>query len=354
MKRLSVFILTVLGVITLAGCKTTQQAEAGRLGLPGDNLNLYAVLKLFQESPTLESFERSLNDSSGKINNLDLNGDNKVDYIRVIDSMEGNVHNIILRAEAGQGQEQNVAVIVLERLADNSVNIQVVGDEDLYGKDYIIEPNYGNKQAETPNPAYQGNEVYDNQAVYVETTPFEIAAWPVIVFIYGPGYVPWYSPWYWDYYPAYWIPWIPFYWHYYFGYHYYWNYYYFGHYHRTHSYKNKGWREHYYNSSTLRSRSTVFRQRVTKGDFRKTYSKPVDAQNGATLFRQNFPKAPTVNKPLPKFRNSGAPVIKRKDNFINVPKTKQMKTEPPRAQQPRPTFNPSKIKQPSKKKDVKD
>ena len=55
------------------------------LGLPGDNLNLYAVMKLFQESETLEAFERDLNNEDSRINNLDLNGDNMVDYITVSD-----------------------------------------------------------------------------------------------------------------------------------------------------------------------------------------------------------------------------------------------------------------------------
>nr|MDA3822412.1 hypothetical protein [Bacteroidales bacterium] len=40
------------------------------LGLPGDNLNLYAVMNLFQESETLEGFERNLNDEESMINNL--------------------------------------------------------------------------------------------------------------------------------------------------------------------------------------------------------------------------------------------------------------------------------------------
>jgi hypothetical protein len=30
------------------------------LGLPGDNLNLYAVLDVFQDSETVEEFERQL------------------------------------------------------------------------------------------------------------------------------------------------------------------------------------------------------------------------------------------------------------------------------------------------------
>ena len=31
------------------------------LGLPGDNLDLYAVMDLFQKSKTIEDFEKSLN-----------------------------------------------------------------------------------------------------------------------------------------------------------------------------------------------------------------------------------------------------------------------------------------------------
>ena len=54
------------------------------LGLPGDNLDLYAVLTLFQKSKTIEAFEKSLNDEKTGINNLDLNLDKKVDFIKVV------------------------------------------------------------------------------------------------------------------------------------------------------------------------------------------------------------------------------------------------------------------------------
>ena len=74
-----------------------QGQDAESLGLPGDNLNLYAVMELFQKSETLEGFERSLNDENSRINNLDLNGDGHVDYIRVIDNVDGSVHNIVLQ-----------------------------------------------------------------------------------------------------------------------------------------------------------------------------------------------------------------------------------------------------------------
>ena len=85
------------------------------LGLPGDNLNLYAVMKLFQGSETLESFERNLNDENTRINNLDLNGDNFIDYIRVIDYVDRDVHNIVLRVAINKRENQDVAVFTVQR-----------------------------------------------------------------------------------------------------------------------------------------------------------------------------------------------------------------------------------------------
>jgi hypothetical protein len=44
-----------------------QSASKEKLNLPGDNLNLYAVLNLFQESETLELFENNLNTEDSKM-----------------------------------------------------------------------------------------------------------------------------------------------------------------------------------------------------------------------------------------------------------------------------------------------
>ena len=87
MKKL--IITTIIALLTVAGI-TARAAEWPNeyVGLPGANLNLFAVMKLFQESETLESFERSLNNENLRINNLDLNGDNIVDYIMVLDYVD--------------------------------------------------------------------------------------------------------------------------------------------------------------------------------------------------------------------------------------------------------------------------
>ena len=93
------FIIISILAALFSTCTTlrAQNKQEDYLGLPGDNLNLYAVMKLFQQSKTLEEFERILNDEKSNINNLDLNGDNMVDYIKVFDDVDGNVHNIVLQ-----------------------------------------------------------------------------------------------------------------------------------------------------------------------------------------------------------------------------------------------------------------
>ena len=63
---------------------STAEDTTASLGLPGDNLDLYAVLTLFQKSKTIEDFEKSLNDEKTGINNLDLDLDKKVDFIKVV------------------------------------------------------------------------------------------------------------------------------------------------------------------------------------------------------------------------------------------------------------------------------
>ena len=151
MKTIRTIFILVLAAVTV--CVTAQDYPEEYLGLPGDNLNLYAVMNLFQQSETLEGFERSLNDEESMINNLDLNGDNLIDYITVSDYVEGDIHTIVLRTPLKRNDQQDIAVFVVEKMRNNAMQIQLIGDEALYGPNYIVEPIY----AETPNPGYTGN-----------------------------------------------------------------------------------------------------------------------------------------------------------------------------------------------------
>jgi len=300
MKNLRLFACLFLLGFLFTTLKA-QEANDGSLGLPGDNLNLYAVLKLFQESETLEGFEKNLNDKNLQINNLDLDGDENIDYIKVQDNVDGDVHTIVLQIAVTPHENQDVAVITVQRFANNQVQMQLIGDEELYGKNYIIEPNYDTDgvAGETPNPGYTGNAQPVNGQTFVvnRTTYFEVAAWPVVRFIYMPSYVVWYSPWYYGYYPPYWQPWRPHYWHYYYGYHHNYNNYYYGHFRRSNHYRYDHWNDGYYNSR--RSHSEVVYQRRQAGSYKNTYSRPDSRKEGTELYRQMHPKNATRagNKP---------------------------------------------------------
>ena len=172
------------------------------LGLPGDNLDLYAVLTLFQKSKTIEAFEKSLNDEKTGINNLDLNLDKKVDFIKVVTKKDGDAFTFILQVDVTAKETQDVALVLVSKDKKDKVSIQAVGDVDLYGKDYVIEPK-GNSSV-TANPGYQGEDpvivnVPSTQTVVVQSAP-------IVQYVYSPAYVPYVPPYYYGYYP----PWFGF------------------------------------------------------------------------------------------------------------------------------------------------
>jgi hypothetical protein len=281
MKKIIITSLLIL-LVAVGSTALAQNRTEEYLGLPGDNLNLYAVMNLFQESKTLEDFERTLNDENSRINNLDLNGDNLIDYIMVTDHVDGDVHNIVLQVAINQNERQDVAVFTVQRFRDGSVQIQLIGDEALYGRNYIIEPIYDDVSGDTPNPGYTERPVYSGNYNIVRTTPFEIASWPLIRFIYLPGYISWHSSWNWGYYPSYWQPWRPFYWDYYYGYHYNWFPTYYSHYRHWQNYRYARYNDFYYRG--IRSYSHQVNMRIRGGDYRTTYSHPEQRRDGEALY----------------------------------------------------------------------
>ena len=107
-----------------------------------DNLDLEAVSSIFGDSKDIEDFERKLNDPDLEISNLDLNKDGDVDYLRVIEAQEDETHILTIQSVIGKNEFQNVAVIDVEKKSESETTIQVVGDEYIYGPNYIIEPVY--------------------------------------------------------------------------------------------------------------------------------------------------------------------------------------------------------------------
>ena len=141
MKRLTYLfaILLISSVVAWADETITVTAKNSDISA---NLDLKVVAKLFGEAKDLEEFEKMLNDPQQALVNLDLNGDGDVDYIRVIETTNGNKHLIVLQAVLAKDIYQDVASIYVEKDEANNVSVQVIGDEYIYGKNYVIEPVY--------------------------------------------------------------------------------------------------------------------------------------------------------------------------------------------------------------------
>ncbi|MCB9168916.1 MAG: hypothetical protein H6597_02990 [Flavobacteriales bacterium] len=206
--RKTLFLLSV--ALTSGTLWANAPAVADSTGLPGDDLDLRGALALFKDAKDLESFEKALNDPDKHVNNLDLNGDGKVDYIRVVDHADGMVHAIALQAVIGTKDDQDVAMIGLEKKGEREAVIQIIGDSELYGDSAIYEPIEEKMDSKGSGPAMFGAPYMD---VWVN-----VWGWPCVTWLYGPAYVIWISPWYWDYYPFWWHPWSPFAWRVHWGY----------------------------------------------------------------------------------------------------------------------------------------
>ena len=134
-------------------------------------LDLNAVAAAFAEARSVREFEQIINSSRYMINNLDLNRDGWIDYLRVIEMRSGAYHTLLIQACLAPSVFQDVATLVAERLADR-LYVEVIGDPYLYGYNYIVCP------------------------VFIKRPPM----WEV----YGhASYSPWSSPYYYNYWPSY-------------------------------------------------------------------------------------------------------------------------------------------------------
>ena len=202
-KILSLALFFMIGSLHL-----NAQSEDDATGLLGDNFSLEGALDVFKNASSMEDFEAQLNKEDKSVNNLDLNEDGDIDYIRVEDNMEGDVHAIVLQALISEDEAQDIAVIEIERTGEESATLQIVGDEYLYGEDFYVEAfeEEATSQGRGPSADYKINRVVVN-----------VWFWPSVRFVYRPNYVVYRSPFRWGVYPRAWRPWRPLTWSVYHG-----------------------------------------------------------------------------------------------------------------------------------------
>lgn len=198
------FLWAALAASLLAApLQAQEQNDVDSTGLPGDHFSLEAALDLFKQSSSLEDFEKRLNEEDNPANNLDLNEDGQIDYVRVVDRMDGDVHAIVLQAPVSEAESQDVAVIELEKTGAESAVLQILGDEDVFGEQVIAEP-VGEEGVESPKGRGGPAVHLAPDAIIVN-----VWLWPSVRYMYRPAYVVYVSPWRWGLYPAWWRPFRP-------------------------------------------------------------------------------------------------------------------------------------------------
>jgi hypothetical protein len=138
-----------------------------------DGLDLQSVGELAGKAKDAEALEELLN-QKGSVNNLDLDEDDKVDYIKVTSDDQGEIRVLVLTAVLStSGEEQDVATIEIEKTSSGETDVQLHGNEQIYGDNHYHRNHYG-------------------------VGDYLMARW-----LYGPRYRPYLSPFGFGYYPGY-------------------------------------------------------------------------------------------------------------------------------------------------------
>jgi hypothetical protein len=266
MKRITLTLATCLFLLGFSlKAQDVDVNYADSTGLPGDNFSLQGALEMFKTAKSLEEFEKMLNQENNNVNNLDLNEDGKIDYVRVVDNFKNNAHAVVLQVPVNKTEFQDVAVIEIEKQGLDKVSVQIVGDQDIYGENVFFEPN-------NENQVGQGSSKGGPSCSYYTANMwFNAWYWPCIRFMYAPSYVVWVSPWYWDYYPNWWSPWGPYSWRNYYRHCYHYHHHYYRSYHHYGNNAYNAYKSHRRSSSYVenRHRSSLVNYRAQNGNYRR-------------------------------------------------------------------------------------
>jgi hypothetical protein len=181
MKKSKNILISLIVVLVLTGFSFVYAQEEEPVISPAteaaEGLDLQAVCELFKGSENLSEFEQDLNNPEIGVNNLDLDGNGEIDFIRVIEEVEDDTHIVVLQVPIAEDEYQDVAYIEIEKTGEEEYNVQAHGNEVIYG------PNY-----------------------YVYPPTVTIRTWPILPRLFYPGYRPYQSVYRFGFYPRWWKP----------------------------------------------------------------------------------------------------------------------------------------------------
>jgi hypothetical protein len=129
--------------------------------------------------------------------------------------MKGDAHVYALQVPVTEKESQDIAAIELEKTDDENAVLQIIGDGDIFGEMTIVEPDGGGKDDDEEEvesgDSHKGPDAWVAPAMMLAPPRIVVNVWPwpIVRFVYAPGYRVWVSPWRWMVYPAWWRPWHP-------------------------------------------------------------------------------------------------------------------------------------------------
>ncbi len=178
---------------------TNAQYELAPTGFPGDDFSLEGAIEVFRNSNSVKDFEYRLNQRDVYVNNLDLDYDGRIDFIRVEERNFGDLHAVILQVPISRRETQDIAVIQIEKTGRRNAILQIIGDEDIYGDEVIVEPFDVN--------GYSSGRGGPSADFEFRHRAINVYYWAAVRNIFRYNYNYWRSPYSYSYYPNWWSPW---------------------------------------------------------------------------------------------------------------------------------------------------
>jgi hypothetical protein len=137
MKKLLIPVLALLIVIALPGCGSHNDPGNTNVTINANSdlskgLDLVALGEMLKKSKDAKTLEEELN-KDGSINNVDLDGDGKVDYLKVTEYGEGSERGLSITDEVKKGEVQEIATVQITKTNDHEAEVNVQGNQDIYG-----------------------------------------------------------------------------------------------------------------------------------------------------------------------------------------------------------------------------
>ncbi len=137
------FVLILISFFWPSGGEKQYNVNVQTMVYGGAGLDLATVGSLLKKAENASELERLLNDPKTGINNLDLNEDGKVDYIKVTEYGTEQTKSFSLTVEPVAGETQEVATIEIEKSGNDQASVEVKGNEQIYGQNHYHRSSFG-------------------------------------------------------------------------------------------------------------------------------------------------------------------------------------------------------------------